>query len=92
MYEILLYDYVDGFAERRAPFREQHLALARDFADRGLLVMAGAYNDPTDGAVLIFKADDPGRAREFAERDPYVENGLVTAWRARKLNVVIGAS
>jgi uncharacterized protein YciI len=91
MYEILLYHYVDGFAERRGPFREKHLSLARDFADRGLLVMAGAYNDPTDGAVLIFKSDEPGRAREFAERDPYVENGLVTSWRARKWNVVIGA-
>jgi uncharacterized protein YciI len=90
MYEILLYDYVEGFLELRAPYRQQHLALARAFADHGHLVMAGAYAEPTDGAVLVFRSDEPGRARAFAEQDPYVENGLVTKWRARKWNVVIG--
>ena len=90
MYEILLYDYVEGFVERRAPYRQQHLALAREFAERGHMVMAGAFAEPTDGAALVFRSDEPGQAAAFAERDPYVKNGLVTSWRARKWTVVIG--
>jgi len=30
MHYLLLYDYVENAVERRAPFREEHLRLARD--------------------------------------------------------------
>jgi len=90
MYFLLLYDVVDDYLERRAPLRSEHLGLATAAHERGELVMAGALDEPADGAVLVFKGDGPGAAEEFAHNDPYVRNGLVTNWRVRPWNVVVG--
>jgi uncharacterized protein len=53
--------------------------------------MAGAFSDPVDGAALIFQGDNAAVAARFAEADPYVTKGLVTNWRVRGWNVVVGA-
>jgi uncharacterized protein len=90
MYSLLFYDYVDNIAERRAPFREAHLALAREMHERGVLLMAGALVEPLDGAVLAFATDDRSVVENFIAQDPYVGEGLVTSWRIRSWNVVIG--
>lgn len=90
MYYLLLYDVVEDFISRRAPYRQEHLALAGQAHRRGELVMAGAFAEPADGAALVFSADDPATAARFAEQDPYVRNGLVERWRVRAWNVVIG--
>ena len=87
----LIYDVVDNFVERRTPFRDAHLRLARDASARGLLQLAGALGDPPDGALLVFRADSPSVVEAFALADPYVTAGLVTGWRVRPWNVVIGA-
>jgi len=47
--------------------------------------------DPVDGAVLVFATDDHSVVEDFAGRDPYVREGLVTAWRVRSWNVVVPA-
>jgi uncharacterized protein len=91
MYFVLLYDVVNDFVNRRAPFRPEHLKLLDDAHRRGELIMAGAFSDPVDGAALIFRSDDPEVAKRFAESDPYVTKGLVKNWRVRGWNVVIGA-
>lgn len=90
MYSLLFYDYVDDIGERRAPFREAHLALAREMHERGVLLMAGALVEPLDGAVLAFVTDDRSIVENFVAQDPYVREGLVTSWRIRSWNVVIG--
>jgi len=90
-YFALHYDVVDGFRERRMPFREAHLRMVRDAHDRGFLVMAGALGDPPDGALLVFRADSAAQVEDFARADPYVNERLVTAWRVRPWTVVIGA-
>lgn len=89
-YWLLLYDLVVDYLERRAPLRDEHLGLARAALERGELVLAGALDEPMDGAVLVFRADSPAPAAAFAEADPYVRNGLVTSWRVRRWNVVVG--
>ncbi|MSQ11744.1 MAG: hypothetical protein EXR48_03510 [Dehalococcoidia bacterium] len=91
MYWVLMYDYVDDMLTRRAPYREQHLTLARQHHQRGQLVMAGALENPLDGALLVFRVDNARIVEEFVAADPYVKNGLVTRWRMRNWNVVIGA-
>ena len=91
MYYLLLYDVVDDYVERRAQFREAHLKLAREALERGELVMAGALWEPVDGAALLFRDEDRSVAERFAEADPYVRNGLVTHWRVRRWDVVVGA-
>lgn len=90
MYYVLLYEVIDDFINRRAPFRAEHLKLLEQAHQRGELVMAGAFSDPVDGAALIFRGSDAAIARHFAEVDPYVVNGLVTSWRVRGWNVVVG--
>jgi len=90
MHWLLLYELVDDYLERRTPLRPEHLGLAEAAHERGDLVMAGALSDPADGAVLVFRGDDPSTAEAFALADPYVREGLVRAWQVRPWTVVIG--
>lgn len=90
MYYILFYKTVDNYIERRQPYREQHLAYANSSFGKGELVLAGALAEPADSAVLVFKADSPAAAEDFAKNDPYVLNGVVTEWNVRPWTVVIG--
>jgi uncharacterized protein YciI len=89
LHHLLIYDYVDDIVERRAPHREGHLGYAQRFKDEGKLVAGGATGDPPSGAILVFKVDDPGEVEAFADGDPYVREGLVTARRVEPWNVVI---
>jgi uncharacterized protein YciI len=91
MYQLLFYEYADGAVDRRAPHRPAHLALARQYQERGELLLGGAYADPVDGAVLVFRADAPSVAESFARQDPYVANGVVVRWRVRPWSVVVGS-
>ncbi len=90
MHYLLIYDVVPDYAERRLPFRSQHLALALQAVERGELILGGAFADPVDGAVLVFEGDSPAAAEAFAQADPYVLNGLVAKWRVRKWSTVVG--
>ncbi len=91
MYFALLYDYVPDVLERRAPHRSDHLALAKEAHAAGKLVLAGAFDPPTDGALFVFRAESAAEVEDFVRRDPYVKNGVVTGWRVRPWTVVIGA-
>lgn len=90
MHFLLLYEVVPDYVERREPHRGLHLRLAREAHARGELVLGGAFANPPDGAVLLFRGDSPAAAERFAAADPYVQNGLVTRWRVREWNTVIG--
>jgi uncharacterized protein YciI len=88
-YYALTYDAVEGFREKRMPFRDAHLALVREAHARGEIVMAGAVGDPIDQALLVFRADSPDVAERFARADPYV-TGLGLNWKVRPWHVVVG--
>ena len=90
MHFLLFYDLAPDYLERRAAFRDDHLSLAWAAQTRGDLVLAGALADPADGAVLLFSGDTPKVAERFAEADPYVRAGLVSAWRVRLWTTVVG--
>lgn len=89
-YYVVLYEVVGDFLARRGIYRDEHLRLAREAQVRGEHVMAGAFADPQDGALLVFQSKDATTAEAFARNDPYVKNGLVTHWKVRSWNVVIG--
>jgi uncharacterized protein YciI len=89
-YFLLFYETADNYVERRAPYRAQHLELAREAHARGELLMAGALAEPADRAVLVFRAPDREAVEQFAKRDPYVLNGAVRRWEVRPWTVVIG--
>jgi len=75
--------------DRRAPHREAHLELLRAERDAGRVVMAGAVGDPVHGAMFVFRGVDPEQVEAFARQDPYMEAGLITAWRVEPWNVVV---
>ena len=53
MHLVLEYTLAEGYLERRAALREEHLGLARAAHERGELLLAGALPDPygTHGLV-----------------------------------------
>ena len=87
---LLFYDYVPDVLERRGEFRGAHLDYAWAAVERGEIVVAGAFADPVDGAVLMFSGDDKSVAEDFARADPYVTGGLVTRWHLREWTTVVG--
>ncbi|MEJ2494552.1 MAG: YciI family protein, partial [Ignavibacteriaceae bacterium] len=74
----------------RTQFRDTHLKMAKEANDRGELILAGAFSEPTDRALLVFKIPDKSVIEDFVTNDPYVKNGIVTKWEIRKWTVVIG--
>jgi uncharacterized protein YciI len=91
-YYIMLYYLVADYIARRAPFREEHLRLAREAHQRGELILAGALSEPVDRALLVFRVPDRSVIEEFVKKDPYVINGLVARWEIRPWTVVIGST
>jgi uncharacterized protein YciI len=89
VHHVLFYDYVEDVVERRAPFREAHLAVARAYKEAGKIVMAGALGQPPSGAMFVFLVDDPAEIEAFVEADPYVRNDIVTGHRVVPWTVVI---
>ena len=92
MYYLLLYEVVDDYVKKRAPFRDDHLRIANESVRKGELLLGGAFDNPIDGAALIFRADDRSVVEDFVKNDPYVKNGLVTNWKIRDWTVVIGSA
>jgi len=90
MHYLLMYDVVDDYVDRRAPFRQEHITLARAAVARGELVLGGALAQPADGVVLLFRSTSPVAAEQFAKSDPYVREGIVTKWRVREWTTVVG--
>lgn len=88
---LLLYKTAADYLERRGQFREAHLHLAWEAADRGELLLGGALADPPDMAALLFVGETPAAAEAFARADPYVANGLVESWQVREWTTVVGA-
>lgn len=86
---LLTYTLAPDYLERRPALRNEHLALARAAVERGELLLGGAL-DPADEAMLLFAGEDASAAEAFAKADPYVANGLVTAWRVREWLTVVG--
>jgi uncharacterized protein YciI len=90
MHYLLFYDLPDDYVARRAEFRNVHLKLGWEAAERGELLLGGALANPVDGAVLLFKGDSPEVAERFAKADPYVTNGIVKSWFVREWTTVVG--
>ena len=92
MHYLLMYDVVDDYMDRRAPFRQEHITLARAAVARGELVLGGALAQPADGVVLLFRGSLARGGEAFAKSDPYVRAGIVTRWRVREWTTVVGAA
>lgn len=85
---LLLYDYPDDVLERRAPHREEHLELVRQWKQDGRLLLAGAIGDPVNGGALAFRVEDEAEIDDFLNADPYVREGVIVGHRVEPWNVV----
>lgn len=88
MHHILFYEYVKDIVERRAPYREEHLARIARERERGHVVLAGALGDPPHGAAIVFQDAERDVIESFARQDPYVRHGLVSDWRIEPWKLV----
>ncbi len=84
--QLLHYEYVPDIAERRQAHRAAHLDLIGRWHGDDRIVIAGAVGDPPHSGLLVFR--DAADAEAFTREDPYVEAGLVTAWRVEPWTVV----
>ena len=55
MHYLLMYDAAEDYATARAPYRKAHLLHAMAAHQRGEIILAGAYANPADGALLVFQ-------------------------------------
>ena len=53
------------------------------------MVMAGAFAEPVDGALFIFKNVSKEDVEAYVKSDEYVLNGLVTGWKIKPWTVVV---
>jgi len=88
---LLIYDYVPDYLEKRGPLRPAHLEHARASVARDELQLGGAVpEDKSPFGLLLFKGETGAVAEDFARNDPYVTQGVVTAWRVREWITVVG--
>lgn len=91
-YHVLTYKYVPDILEKRDPYRAAHLDGARAKATEGKIVLAGALQEPVDGAIFIWKDASKEEIEAFVKADPYVLNDLVPEWSIRPYMVVAGSA
>jgi uncharacterized protein len=82
---ILRYEYVPDVLEKRGPYREEHLQLARELCLSGGPSAPLGADVPT-GALFIFS--DTEKANAFIQQDPYVTSGIVTEHTLEEWTVV----
>ncbi len=87
---LLFYEVAEDYVQKRAAFRNEHLAKAWKASERGELLLGGALADPVDGAIILFKGESPKVAEDFARNDPYVTGGAVKRWYVREWTTVAG--
>ena len=90
MHYLLHYQTSADYLEKRVMFRQEHLQLAWQAAQRGELLLGGALGEPIESAMLLFQVDDPAVIHAFAAADPYVINGLVSSYRILPWHTVVG--
>jgi uncharacterized protein len=76
----------DGMAKAQANY-PAHRARLNEFHARGVLLMAGPYANPMDGAMAVFTNRET--AEEFIAGDPFVANGVVAKWSLHEWNEVL---
>jgi uncharacterized protein YciI len=86
---LLTYNYVPDMVNKRAPHREAHIAYAKAFESKGLL-LGGALQNPVDSGVLLFDSDETS-VKTYAENDPYMKNGLITSYSVREIMLAFGS-
>ncbi len=84
---VMFYDIAPGGLARAGENYDEHRARLNEFNARGVLLMAGPFGNPPEGAMGVFTSKDA--AEEFIQADPFVINGVVSRWRIVEWNEVL---
>jgi uncharacterized protein len=76
---VLFYD--SGDLSLAAEHFPAHQARYTEFMSRGALLALGPFTDRA-GSMAVFTTREA--AEEFAHGDPFVQNGVVSAWQIRE--------
>jgi hypothetical protein len=87
-YAVVLYTSADDMMTTAPVHFPAHSARIDEFRARGEVVMIGTFGDPrTQGAMGIFTSREAASA--FVSGDPFVLNGVVTAYEIRDWNEIL---
>ena len=84
---VMSYELAPGGLAKAAEHGPAHAARLREFHARGVLLMAGPFADPTQGALGIFTSRDA--AEEFIHGDPFVTEGVIGRWTLQEWREVL---
>ncbi len=76
----------EGLSKAKANI-DGHRARLKEFHEKGVLLMAGPFANPAEGALGIFTSKEA--AEEFIQDDPFVVNGVVGKWRLVEWNEIL---
>ena len=77
--------YAPDGAERRIPFRAEHLARWQALRAAGTLIEVGAFPDAS-ASILLIRAGTEDEVRGLLEEDVYTRNGVWMDFRVRPFN------
>merc|ERR1719499_2765145 len=80
-HKVVFYDYVEDILEKRGPYRADHIAMFLRLKGEGKLVIGGAFDNPTDSAILVMSGVTNEEIEQFIHSDPYYINGLIKGYR-----------
>jgi uncharacterized protein len=86
---VLTGTYCADVVEKRAPFREAHLAGLKAQLVAGVLITLGPTEDLTQ-VFGIYEAADEGTVRSLIEGDPYWQHGIWTSYEVKAWIQAIG--
>lgn len=75
--------YCDNVLEKRAPFREAHLAGLAEQKASGVLLTLGPTADLSQ-VFGLYEAEDEASVRALIEADPYWKNGIWTEYEVKE--------
>jgi uncharacterized protein len=75
--------YCEDVIEKRAPFREAHLAGLATQKESGVLITIGPTKDLTK-VFAIYEAEDEAAVRQLVEADPYWVNKVWTEYDVKE--------
>jgi uncharacterized protein YciI len=89
LFVIIGHDGPDG-AALRPKVRPDHLDYVRPVAERGKMLLGGAFTDGS-GSLMVIDVDSEAEALEFARNDPYAKNGVFERVEVKPFRKVLPA-
>lgn len=84
---VLFYTSAENVLAKAPAHLPAHRARLDAFHARGTLLAVGTFGDPQEeGSMGVFTTREA--AEEFAREDPFVLNGVISAWHVRAWNEV----